>query len=123
MPTFRWIPVASPLHDSACLDDLLGALRPALERIGGERAGEDDLADARPLLYVVVTGGTEQRLLALRQRRTECEPGEPTFLVAHGAQNSLPAALETLARVRQLGGRGRIVYLRDPGDAEGLETP
>ncbi len=121
MPTFRWIPVASPLHDSACLDDLLGALRPALERIGGERAGEDDLADARPLLYVVVTGGTEQRLLALRQRRTEREPGEPTFLVAHGAQNSLPAALETLARVRQLGGRGRIVYLRDPGDAEGLE--
>ena len=120
MSTFRWIPVASPLHDPSSLDDLLGALRPALERIGGEVASEDDVAGARPLLYVVLTGGTETRLLALRQRRTEREPGEPTLLVAHPAQNSLPAALETLARVHQLGGRGRIVYLQGPGDAEGL---
>lgn len=120
MPTFRWIPVASPLHDPTSLDALLGTLSSSLERIGGERASEDDVAGARPLLYVVLTGGTETRLLELRRRRTEHEPGEPTLLVAHPAQNSLPAALETLARVHQLGGRGRIVYLRGPGDAEGL---
>lgn len=121
MPTFRWIPVASPLHDPAAPADLLATLRPALERIGGERAGEEDLADPRPLLYVVLTGGTETRLLALRQRRTEHVPGEPTLLFAHPTQNSLPAALEALARVHQVGGRGRIVYLRGPEDAEGLQ--
>lgn len=120
MPTFRWIPVASPLHDPASLDGLTAAIGPALESIGGERVRDDELTTAEPLLYLVLTGGTEQRLLKLRRLRTEHAPGEPTILIAHAIQNSLPAALETLARIRQLGGRGRIVYLRDPRDEDGL---
>jgi L-fucose isomerase-like protein len=120
MATFRWLPVGSPLHDPVALDRLLEGLRPALEGIGGIRAGEDELDAPEPLLYLALTGGTERRILDLRHRRTEHEPGEPTVLLAHPGHNSLPAALEALARVRQLGGRGRICYLRDPGDAEGL---
>lgn len=120
MPAFWFLPVASPLHDEAALTHILRDLEPALEGIGGARAGEDEPAAREPLLYLLLTGGTEQRVLALGSGRARYAPGEPTYLLAHPGHNSLPAALEALARVRQLGGRGRILYLRGPGDDEGL---
>lgn len=120
MPSFRWIPVASPLHDPAALEVSTAAFERAFDAIGGDRATEGDLGGPEPLLYAVMTGGTERRLLSLRERRTEHAPGEPTFLIAHAYQNSLPAALEALARVRQLGGKGRIVYLPDPDNPDAV---
>lgn len=44
---------------------------------------------------------------------------EPLLLVAHPLHNSLPAALEALARIQQDGGRGSITMLRDPQDEAG----
>jgi hypothetical protein len=43
------------------------------------------------------------------------------LLVAHPKHNSLPAALETLARLGRLGRRGRIVFIQDDSDAPELE--
>ena len=118
MVSFLYVPIASPLHNQTQLDRLLGVLESMLEVAGGIRVDEPGWASPHPLLYLALTGGTERRLLDLRDHRARHVPGEPTTILAHPRHNSLPAALEALARVRQLGGRGRIVYLHGGDDAE-----
>jgi L-fucose isomerase-like protein len=118
MVPFLYVPIASPLHNQGEIDRLLADLRPMLEAAGAIRADDAAFSSPLPLLYLTLTGGTERRLLDLRDGRTAHVPGEPTTILAHPRHNSLPAALETLARVRQLGGRGRIVYLRGGDDPE-----
>ena len=44
---------------------------------------------------------------------------EPALLLAHPGNNSLPAALEVLARLQQDGDPGRIFYLKGPDDTDG----
>jgi L-fucose isomerase-like protein len=77
------------------------------------------VANPAPLLYFLVTGGTESELLRLWKKRSEYAPDEPVFLLAHPGSNSLPASLEVLARLQQDGVRGRILYLKGPDDFEG----
>ncbi|MEL6892250.1 MAG: hypothetical protein AAFP84_11680, partial [Actinomycetota bacterium] len=70
-------------------------------------------------LVLVATGGTERRVLELVAARATTHPGEPVILLAHGAHNSLPAALEALAAMQQADRRGRIVFLTgDDGDTD-----
>jgi len=66
----------------------------------------------------VATGGTERLIL----ESAGFDAREPALLVAHPGQNSLPAAMEVLGRVQQLGIRGRVHYLRGPSDTEGLDA-
>ncbi len=54
---------------------------------------------------LVLTGGTEREILKILSQLPS-----PALLIAHGSQNSLPAALEILARIRQDGGEGRILF-------------
>ena len=117
---FTWLPVASVLHDERAVAPVTAALAPGLAAAGGSLADESALDEPTPIFYLALTGGTEQQLLALARRRAHVAPGEPVVLIAHPGQNSLPAALEALARVQQQGGRGRIVYLRGPDDRIGL---
>jgi L-fucose isomerase-like protein len=88
----------------------------ALEALGGTAwdAGAD--RPAGPLVVLVATGGTEREILD----RACFAAAEPALLVAHPGHNSLPAALEVLARVQQLGMRGEICYLRAADDGDGL---
>ena len=44
---------------------------------------------------------------------------EPALLIAHPGHNSLPAALEILARLQREGAAGRIFYLTGPDDERG----
>ena len=62
--------------------------------------------DEAPNALLIVTGGTEHLALAALDRILG-----PAILLAHPHQNSLPAALEVLSRLRQLGRSGRIVLL------------
>jgi L-fucose isomerase-like protein len=114
---FGYSVVASALHDPDVVATVTAPVRELLDDLGGEFVG-GGVADGetRPHLFVVGTGGTERRLLDAIAERQDEHPGEPTVLIAHRAHNSLPAALETLAAIRQTGGRGRIVSL--VGDAE-----
>jgi L-fucose isomerase-like protein len=66
----------------------------------------------QPTALLVVTGGTEHVALAALDHA----PGMPALLLAHPDQNSFPAALEILARIRHLGRAGRIFLLNDQGD-------
>ncbi|MBN1859794.1 fucose isomerase [Candidatus Bipolaricaulota bacterium] len=54
---------------------------------------------------LVLTGGTEREVLKILSQLPS-----PALLIAHGSQNSLPASLEILARIRQDGGEGRILF-------------
>ena len=63
-----------------------------------------DAADA----LLIVTGGSEHLALAAAERLEG-----PVFLLAHAGLNSLPAALEVLACLRQRGQPGRILPLED----------
>ncbi len=117
---FDFLVVCSPLHDAA---DLRRALEPtlrALVQCGGREAGPDALSGTGPVAVVVATGGTEAEILRLHHSRQASTPGDPLLLVTHPGHNSLPAGLETLARVQQDGGRGRIVHLPSQGDGPAL---
>jgi hypothetical protein len=90
---FGYVPVGSLLTDNAT-DELIADYIPALEGIGGQRLGSGAITKTLPLFYFIVTGGTEQEVLDLGKKRDEIFPREPVFLLAHSANNSLPAALE-----------------------------
>lgn len=109
---FEFATIASPLHDERSLATVTAKLTPGLARLGGVPAGDtDDTGGRRPFVVVALTGGTEARMLEAWHERQAVTPWEPFVVVAHGGHNSLPAALEAVARVQQDGGRGRIVYV------------
>jgi L-fucose isomerase-like protein len=96
-----------------------------LAGIGGSLVEPEAVAEqtgTTPMLYFVLTGGTEQDALALRAVRARQYPDEPVWIIAHPYQNSLPAALEMLARVMRDGGSGRIFFLNGAADTQGLDT-
>jgi L-fucose isomerase-like protein len=117
---FGVVTVGSPLHDASALRRALAPTLAALAVLGGRETGETGLGSADPLVVLVGTGGTEAEVLRFHAARQAATPGEPLLLVTHPAHNSLPAALEALARLRQDGARGRIVHLSGPEDADGL---
>ena len=54
---------------------------------------------------LVLTGGVEREVLKVASQMPS-----PIILIAHPGQNSLPATLEILARIRQDGGSGEILF-------------
>jgi L-fucose isomerase-like protein len=113
---FSYSVVASGLHDAASLDHILAPLHAVLRDLDGRPATDDELSVHRPHVIVVATGGTEQAIVDLVARRHAIEPWEPVVLVAHALHNSLPAALEALARLHRDGIPGRIVQTSEPGE-------
>jgi L-fucose isomerase-like protein len=76
-----------------------------------EHLTENDILINIPLIFFVLTGGTEQKILDLWLKRKTKFGKEPIFLLAHPGNNSLPAALEILARLHQENVKGKIIYL------------
>ena len=119
--SFKYIAVASKLHDRQRLSNVLAGHERALAEAGGKRL-DGAVADGEELAFVFVqTGGVESDVIRrYRSRRQQGKTG-PLLLIAHAAHNSLPAALEILAQVQQENGTGRIYLLRTPDDAATLE--
>jgi len=111
MDGFGYSVVASSLLDAESVDRILAAVRGDLERIGGREVSDPLEAVDRPHVIVMASGGTERAALQLVAVRHSVVPWEPVVLVAHPSHNSLPAALEALARVRADGAIGMIVHL------------
>ncbi len=116
---FGFIPVVSILGNEKKVSRLAMEYAAAFKGIGGEQWPAERADHRAPLFFFVVTGGTERKILDLWQKRRKAVTGEPIFLVAHPGNNSLPAALEVLARLQQEGASGRIFYLDSPEDAAG----
>jgi L-fucose isomerase-like protein len=109
------------LVDEETVHAITGDYVAALRARGGVSWTEDELTDPAPLFLLVATGGTENVILQLQAARESHVPNAPVFLIAHPANNSLPAALEVLARLQQDGAQGRIFYLKSPEDETGLQ--
>ncbi|MGI9599291.1 MAG: hypothetical protein ACR2QK_24220 [Acidimicrobiales bacterium] len=105
--------LASPLHDPDDLTMLVQPVVAALNRLGVTRREPEP---GTPHLVLVGTGGTETAILERLDDRDRADPGCPAVLVAHPKHNSLPAALEAVARLQQLGRRARIVFVDGPDD-------
>ena len=116
----------TPIQPGTLLGDgeieaITGDYLRALEALGGERWAADAIpADTAQLFLLVATGGTEEVILRVWAERRTTSPGESLFLIAHPGNNSLPAALEVVARLQQDGAQGRIFYLNGPDDVSGL---
>ena len=119
--SFKYLAVASKLHDRHSLSNALAGHERALAEAGGKRI-DGAVADGEELAFVFVqTGGVESEVIRrYRSRRQQGKAG-PLLLIAHAAHNSLPASLEILAQVQQENGTGRIYLLRAPDDVATLE--
>ena len=115
MAAFTYTVVASALHDDAAVDRIVAPVEARLRELDGARTGDPAAYPQLPYAVLVATGGTEAQVLATIAARQAAVPWEPVVLLAHRWHNSLPAALESLARVRLDGRRGRIVQV-DTGD-------
>jgi len=113
---FAFFAAVSRIHDASALRDLLESYASPLRALGGEPWAPGTGPAAPPPVVFLATGGTERLIL----ESAGFDAREPALLVAHPGHNSLPAALEVLARVQQLGIRGQVHFLRGPSDTEGL---
>jgi L-fucose isomerase-like protein len=86
---------------------------PPLHYLGGEQFSDEMVNLSIPIFYLIVTGGTEEKVLKLQSERKKIIENDTVILLAHPNNNSLPASLEILARLLQDGKRGKIVYLDD----------
>jgi L-fucose isomerase-like protein len=68
--------------------------------------------------YFILTGGTEGIVLRDLAAQGGSTRDNPVILIAHPAHNSLPAAMEILAKIRQEEGFGLLCLLPSPGLAE-----
>lgn len=112
---FGFIAVASTTTPVS-LDKIAVENQAELLNIGAIKLSEKDAAINIPVFFLVLTGGTEQKILTLNKTRKEIYPNEPIVLLAHKSNNSLPAALEILARIQQDGKEGKIIYLDEKSD-------
>jgi L-fucose isomerase-like protein len=97
---------ASGLHGEARNRSLLDGVLKQLRAADGLPIEEVSQPTAEHLTAILVlTGGVEREVL-----KVVAQLPSPTLLIAHPGHNSLPASLEILARIRQDGGEGRILY-------------
>ncbi len=116
---FGIIPVASSFLDVP-FEEVAPECWHQLSAVGGERLAEENVNEELPVTYFVLTGGTEQIVLDHFAKRRELFENEPVILIAHPNRNSLPASMEILARLHQLGAKGKIIYLTETGDKDYL---
>jgi L-fucose isomerase-like protein len=93
----------------------------SLSEIGGQRLSTDQTNDTIPLFYFLLSGGTENILLQLLEKRVKSLPIDPVYLIAHPGNNSLAACLELMAKLNQEKIPGKIFYLKGPDDKDGLD--
>jgi len=118
---FGFIPIHSQfVNDEETFNKIAGRYIKLFEQIGGERWTQEDLKNLKPLFYLMLTGGTEELLLNLRDERNKHIQNEPVILLALPAHNSLPASLEVLARLQQDDQKGRIIYLTETDSKSGV---
>ncbi len=118
---FTVVPLASILTDALDQEALLAPYRAGIEAAGGEIGSAESTTWQAPVFFLL-TGGTEAAALEAWQAYRTRVPRAGLLLLAHPGNNSLPAALETLARARQEGAAGRIIYLTGPRDSAGWQA-
>lgn len=108
-----FIPVVSDFLNKNELENIINTNLPKLNTICNDRIAEDEILQFEHVYYFIVTGGTEAQVLDLQKMRDSKYVNEDIVLLAYESNNSLAASLELLARFKQIGKKGRIIYLPD----------
>jgi L-fucose isomerase-like protein len=130
MKRFDYFVASSVLHDKKAVESIFEEFDEFLRSIGGKRrelqnfdsletnslATVERALESVPLAFFILTGGTEGIVLPILERYEFSVKSRPVVLFAHTKQNSLPAALEILAKVRQEGGEGIIHLIESAHD-------
>ena len=117
MEKFTYIPVYSSfVKNETELQKIAGNYFDSLKSIGGKRVDEMTTDDDFPYLFFVITGGTEQLILNLLKKGRNLKKNDLIILISHPTHNSLPASLETLARLQQDKIKGKIIFINGSSD-------
>jgi len=107
---------ASSLHGKREIARLKENILSGIRTAGGFAVSEVDFPSGEGFpAILVLTGGVEREVL-----KVVSQLPPPAILIAHPGHNSLPASLEILARIRQDGGEGRILFGSPEEIAAGL---
>lgn len=109
---YGFIPISSFIT-TITPEDIAKELQVGLTQLDIRRVDESWINRAIPILFFILTGGTEQTTYKLIIERKKHFSSEPIIILAHPGNNSLPAALEILARLKQEGIKAKIIYLDD----------
>jgi L-fucose isomerase-like protein len=119
---FQYIALSSPIGDRNQIKKIIKDYQSNLEAIGGIEITEENFNENLPLFFFIVTGGTEQAVLKVILKHYEKITKQPIWLIAHSGNNSFPASLEILAKIKQENGNGKIFYLNSHDDKNGLDN-
>jgi len=114
---YGFIPVASSIT-SIPREEIAREIQIILNQYEIYQVDEHSVTRSIPLLYFILTGGTEQLTYNLIAERRKYFNHEPVILLAHPGNNSLPASLEILGRLQQEGMKGRIIYLDETSNKD-----
>ncbi|MEW6506814.1 MAG: fucose isomerase [Bacteroidota bacterium] len=118
---FGFIPAASKIT-TISPDEIAKEIQISLTQHDIYPVNETWINRSIPILYLILTGGTEQEIYKLIKERKALLNGEPNILLAHPGNNSLPASLEILARLNQEGIKGKIIYLDETTNKDCWKT-
>ena len=110
-----FILIASDFMEQAEQQKLIDSYKPIFEKYRLIQATKPD-SDSENYFFIL-TGGTENKCLALMK---DLKDSDKVKIIAIGINNSLPASLEILAHLNQNGKTGKIYYLKDEKDIDGL---
>jgi len=119
-PAFCYIPLASDITDPNIVNHVKQEFADALAGLNGKPLAREALDPERPLVLLVISGGTEALIVDCVAKRHPACGHEPVLLLAHPGSNSLAASLEALARLRQKDIRGEIIFFPLAADRSAL---
>ncbi len=117
---FKFISVTNDL-DQVSNKKLIDEYEAFLKNYGGEAIQDFNDESVLPVFIVVMNGGTENKILDLWKKADQQNSFKPFYLLAHSGNNSLPAALEIFARLKNEDVRGKIIYLGEKPDKDYIE--
>jgi len=108
-----FIPVASDFMSGQEANTIIAKYKTIFDKCNLKHVLKTDYIECDNLGYFILSGGVENTVLELIKKNENNFPDKPIALIAHPENNSLPAALELLARLHQDNYKGRIFFLSD----------
>ena len=113
--TKRFIPIASDFMKLPEQQKLINSYSHIFEKHGLVQSSKP--IQNSDNYYLILTGGTENKFLELIKNINN---SDKVKIIAIEINNSLPASLEMLAYIYQIGKEGNIYYLKNEKDYNGL---
>jgi L-fucose isomerase-like protein len=111
-----YLEVASDFMTSKEIKQIIGRYSNVLISYGIIRCTCSIAEEENRPIFFILSGGVEAKILELVNKRMRIFPHEPVILLTHPENNSLPAALEILARLKQDNTEGRIFQVSSESD-------